>query len=63
MRSELEQSFKVSPAMIEAGADVLAGFDLTFADERIWAARVFETMRRAASPSLQSASYSEPDLA
>jgi hypothetical protein len=40
---------EVTPAMIDAGADVLAAFDLTFADERCWAARAFAAMSRAAA--------------
>jgi hypothetical protein len=52
----------ITSAMIEAGADILAGFDLTLADESIWAVRVFEAMNGAASISRRSESCSEPAL-
>jgi hypothetical protein len=41
---------EVTPEMIEAGALVLAGFDMTFADADLWARRVFLAMLRAAPP-------------
>lgn len=39
---------QITPEMIKAGALVLAGFDTTFADEELWAKRVYLAMRRAA---------------
>ena len=38
---------EVTPAMIEAGASVLAGFDTYFTSEEIWAERVYRAMRAA----------------
>jgi len=45
--TEENDEIEITPEMIEAGASVLFGFETFFADEELWAARVFETMVRA----------------
>jgi hypothetical protein len=39
---------RITPEMIEAGAQVLFGFHTLFEDEHSWAVRVYRAMREAA---------------